>query len=225
MPLLTQARKFDGSSEAPATLPDPSDLRDLLAEKSLWQIYLKSSSVLRNQFNCIAIAVAAIALVGFAITNFMSAKPSLVDFRPLFSKWADSGIVYAATILGFLLAGFAVLFAVLRPDLAVRLRRVTRPGETLDELKLMFINFAGVFVYYTAFVFWCVVYLVAGGENGPMDMIGRYLSIISPSVPLAISHLAFVCWGMWFLVLVLKMKSFIYNLYQTLLLGLMDSMS
>lgn len=80
-----------------------------------------------------------------------------------------------------------------------------------------------MFVHYTAFLFWCILYLVVGGKDGPFEFIGRFLSIRAPLLPQVITHAVFVAWGMWFLVLVLKLKSFIYNLYQTLLLGMADS--
>lgn len=161
-------------------------------------------------------------MAGFALLHFVrfAAPTNRVDFPSLFSVWASMGLSYGATILGFLLAGFTVLFAVFRRDTVIALQQITRPGERLSELKLIFVTFIDVFVHYTTFLFWCVTYFVAGGNNGPFDLIGGYLSNLSPWLPRAITHIVFVFWGMWFLILVLKLKSFIYNLYQTLLLGM-----
>jgi hypothetical protein len=170
----------------------------------------------------------AILLVAFAVIRFVriihGTAPDRLDFASLFANWSSVGISYASTILGFLLAGFAVLFAVLRPSTAVLLRHIRRPGEKSDELKLLFVNFVGVFVQYTAFLFWCVVYMAAGSTDGAFDAAGRILSEWNEPIPVAITHAVFVIWGLWFVVLILSLKSFIYNLYQTLLLGLADAM-
>jgi hypothetical protein len=195
----------------------------LFAERNLWQLYRQSSPFYRNAFNRWAVIIVGVILMAFAITDFLGlaqTSTNRLDFSALFSMWAQTGLSYGATILGFLLAGFAVLFAVLRPHTVVALRQITRPGERLHELKLIFVTFVDVFVHYTAFLFCCVLYLIAGGNNGPFDLMGRYLAIVSPWIRPAIMHAAFVIWGLWFLVLVLKLKSFIYNLYQTLLLGM-----
>jgi hypothetical protein len=210
-----------------ATMPEHKDLADLFAERSLWELFRQSKAFYHNRFNCTVSVVIGSLIAGFAAVHFLhvgTTSTNRVDFPALFLMWANDGAVYGATILGFLLAGFAVLFAVLRPHTVIALRQITRPGESLYELKLIFVAFIDVFVHYTAFLFWCISYLVMGGKDGPFEFIGGLLSMVAPRLPVVITHAVFVVWGMWFLVLVLKLKSFIYNLYQTLLLGMADSL-
>ncbi|MGI8991370.1 MAG: hypothetical protein ACR2I2_17530 [Bryobacteraceae bacterium] len=210
-------------------MPERADgIGELFDERNLWQLYRQGKAIYHNPFNRIALIVAGILLAGFGIVHFFhlgSTRSNRLDFPALFSTWATNGIAYGATILGFLLAGFVVLFAVLRPHTVIALQQITRPGERLHELKLIMVTFVDVFVHYTTFLGWCIVYMIAGGENGPFDLLGSYLSVISASVPTAVTHLVFIAWGLWFLILVLKLKGFIYNLYQTLLLGMADSLS
>jgi len=222
MPLLTQSKTFEGS-EAPPGSEEATNHSDLFSETSLWDIYLKSRSVYRNRFNCVTLIACAVLLASFAIFDFVRDSEK-IDLRAIFAIWANVGLSYAATILGFLVAGFSVLFAVLRPETAALLRRIHREGEKLDELRLMFINFVSIFAHYASFIFWSVLYLIVGSANGPLELAWRYLHTIRDWLPFAVSHALFVIWALWFLVIVLKMKSFIYNLYQTLLLGLADSM-
>jgi hypothetical protein len=203
-------------------------LTGLLAERNLWQLYRQSTPFYRNPFNRFVSIATGSLLLGFAIVHFLglgTTRTSRVEFPALFSVWANAGVTYGTTILAFLLAGFSILFAVLRPTTIIALLKVTRPGAKIPELKLIFVAFVDVFVHYTAFLFWCIAYLVLGVKDGPFDFIGRLLSTVAiPAVPSAITHSLFVAWGMWFLVIVLKLKSFIYNLYQTLLLGMVDSL-
>ena len=203
---------------------DQEDFGALFAEKNLWQIFRQSKPFYHNsRFNAWSAILATIVLASFAIADLSGTRFAAygrLDLSDLFSTWAKTGISYAATILGFLLAGFAVLFAVLRPPTVLALRQIKRPGEQLSELKLIFVTFINVFVHYAAFVGWCVVYLIAGGTGGLFDITGRYLALFLPGIRPTIIHIVFVIWGLWFLLLVLKLKSFIYNLYQTLLLGM-----
>jgi hypothetical protein len=209
-------------------MPDHDLLSGLLAEGNLWELYRQSKPFYRNPFNRFVSIFAGGLVAGFAIVHFFglgTTRTSRMDFPALFSVWANAGVAYGTTILAFLLAGFSILFAVLRPRTVIALLQVTRPGSKIPELKLIFIAFVDVFVHYTAFLFWCIAYLVLGAKDGPFDFIGRLLSAAAiPAVPSALTHALFIVWGMWFLVIVLKLKSFIYNLYQTLLLGMVDSL-
>jgi hypothetical protein len=210
-------------------MPEHQDpLTAILAERNLWELYRQSKPFYHNPFNRLVSIVTGSLIAGFAVVHFSSlgtTRTSRVDFPSLFSTWANVGVAYGTTILAFLLAGFAILFAVLRPPTVIALLQVTRPGAIIPELKLIFVSFIDVFVHYTTFLFWCIAYLVLGGKDGPFDFIGRLLSAVAtPALPTAITHALFVAWGMWFLVIVLKLKSFIYNLYQTLLLGMVDSL-
>jgi len=204
--------------------PNP-DLSELFEERSLWEVYRKGPSILCNGFNC-AILFTTGALLGvYMFLHYFSILGAALklDFADLFANWASVGIAFTGTILGFLLAGFAVLFTVLQPQTLVGLHRITRPGQKLSDLKLLLFVFVDVFVHYIAFLFWCTVVLVFGAAKGPADWAGQLLGAWWPGLPSAISHVIFAGWGTWFVVLVLKLKSFVYNLYQTLLLGAADS--
>lgn len=205
--------------------PTP-DLSELFSERSLWEIYLKSPSVFRNPFNCAVLIATAALLAIFACIHFLSGPGYALrlNFAELFASWASAGISFAGTILGFLIAGFAVLFTVLRPQTLANLQQITRDGHDVCELKLLFFVFVDVFVHYVSFLFWCMVMVVFGAKNGPADWAGRLAGAWIPAVPEIVAHAVFAAWGTWFILLVLKLKSFIYNLYQTLLLGMADSL-
>lgn len=204
--------------------PTP-DLSGLFSEGSLWEIYRKSPSMLRSRFNRGVLFATAALLAIFAVKHFAagSDRTMQLNFDELFASWANVGISFAGTILGFLVAGFAVLFTVLQPQTLANLQLITRPGHKICELKLLFFVFVNVFVHYVSFLFWCMAVLVFGAKNGPADWAGRFAGAWYPALPQLVAHVIFAAWGTWFVLLVLKLKSFIYNLYQTLLLGIADS--
>jgi hypothetical protein len=206
--------------------PD-NDLSDLFNERSLWEIYCNGPSFIRNTFNLLVVIAVFVLLSVYAVIDTQAARTHSVpgiEFRDLFLGWAGVGISLASTILGFLIAGFAVLFTVFRPETVVRLQQIKRSGQRLSELKLLFFAFVDVFVHYIAFLFWCTVVIVVGSRHGPVDYVARSLGACWPLLPDVLCHILFVLWGTWFVLLVLKLKSFVYNLYQSLMLGMADSL-
>jgi len=202
------------------------DLSDLFKEKSLWQLYRQGPPFYTNAFNAWVTFGTLVMLSAFAGAHFLelSSHPeSAIESREVFLSWADIGISFTGTILGFLLAGFAVLFTLFKPETMLRLQQITRPGQKLPELKLLLCVFIDVFVHYLTFLFWCVIVLVVGYKNGPAALAARAISDICPAALSVLVHVITVLWGTWFVLLILKLKSFIYNLYQSLLLGVADA--
>ncbi|MDR3723877.1 MAG: hypothetical protein P4K83_05245 [Terracidiphilus sp.] len=93
----------------------------------------------------------------------------------------------------------------------------------MSELKLLFVIFVDIFVQYLALLFWSILASIFGGKTGPAMMLGLFLSKIHWMIPFCLLHAIFVVWGTWLVMLVLSLKSFIYNLYQSLALALVDS--
>ncbi len=203
-------------------------LNELLKEKSLWAVYKSAPSVLKNRFNRITLACTLAVLSIFAVLSYVTqlgrsyGLPTLNIFD-VFGKWAEVGIAYASTILGFLLAGFSVLFTLLKPSTALPLLLGKSEQPELSQLKFIFFVFIDVFVHYTAFLFWCFGFFVLGSRGGAFDWLYRWMAAILPNVARCSALIIFVCWGAWFVLLLLKLKSFIWNLYQVLLVSLADS--
>jgi hypothetical protein len=204
-----------------------ADFSGLFKEKNLWQIYRQGPPFYEGSaFNGWVVFGTLALLAAFACEHlwWQSGHPeSAIDPRDIFLSWANVGISFTGTILGFLLAGFAVLFTLFKPETLLRLQQVTRPGKKLPELKLLVCVFIDVFVHYLAFLFWCILVLVVGYKNGPATVVSRSLGTLCPAIPSLVTHAVLVLWGTWFVLLVVKLKSFIYNLHQSLLLAVADS--
>jgi hypothetical protein len=206
---------------------DAPDFSDLFEESSLWQLYRKSPSLWKSRFNTGAVGAAVLLLAAFAVLEYLGTADAVstrpINFLELFGMWATNGIAFAGTILGFLIAGFAVFCTLLRPSTLIALQKVRRPGEEHHELKLILLAFVGVFAQYIAFLMWCVVFSIIGGKNGPLDLLASSLGASYSRVAFLVTLATFVIWGAWWIVLILKLKSFIYNLYQSLLVGITDA--
>ena len=199
------------------------ELESLFNETSLFQVYRKAPSFFSNRFNsiclgCVALCLSALAILDFRVRDTTPPGHLLSTFM----AWASLGVSLAGTILGFLIAGFAVLCTVLRPQTMRALQRLENKQLGESELKYLFTLFIDVLVQYLALLFWS---LTASIVLSPI--VNNFISIASrfnPLIPPLASHVLFVIWGSWLIALVLVLKSFIYNLYQSLLLGLADTM-
>jgi hypothetical protein len=202
------------------------NLDELFAENSLFEIYRKSPSFFSNSFNGWAITITVVCLVLFASVHLFC--PSIREtfkfpFADTFTLWANTGAALAGTILGFLIAGFAILCTVLRPQTMIALQRIPNKRYGQSELKLLFVLFVEVLVQYLTLLLISIVAMLIGGKFGPAALLGAYLARIHWMIPFTLLHVCFVAWGALFVVVILTLKSFVYNLYSTLLLGIADA--
>jgi hypothetical protein len=201
------------------------DFGELFREKNLYRIFRNSPSSLGTRFNRRVVWTTAVMLFAFSALHAfipLIRNKYPFPFADTFALWANAGLGLASTILGFLIAGFAVVCTILRPRTVLALQRLRNKEHGMSELKLMFVIFGNVFVQYLALLFWSIVVLVFGGKNGPAEGMGLILSKIHWMVPFCLLHLLFVLWGTWLIALVLALKSFVYNLYQSLAMALAD---
>jgi hypothetical protein len=207
---------------------DPSsvaDLDDLFSEKSLFRIYRLAPSFFSNRFNTVVATSTFCLLACFSVAHICVPRlrdTVAIQFSDTFSSWANAGVSLAGTILGFLIAGFAILCTILRPETMLILHKLTNKTYGMSELKLLFVVFVDVFVQFLALLFWSVAVLVFGGKQGPAAVLGAQLARLHWLIPFCLLHAIFTLWGTWFVALILTLKSFIYNLYQSLLLSLAD---
>lgn len=203
-----------------------ADLDDLFNEKSLFAIFRLAPSFFSNAFNVVVAIGTFCLLASFSIAHISIVwmRVSItIPFADTFASWANVGASLAGTILGFLIAGFAILCTILRPETMLALHRLRNKKYGVSELKLLFVIFAEVFVHFLALLFWSIFVIVFGGKQGPVSMLGGQLAKVNWLIPFCLLHVVFTLWGTWFVVLILSLKSFIYNLYQSLLLSLADA--
>lgn len=205
---------------------DDIDLISLLGDESLYEAYKAAPSLFSNNFNavvwCVTTGLLFLCMAAHLLCRAVR-DVFAIPFVDLFGVWANAGITLSATILGFVIAGFAVLCTVLRPQTLIALHQIPNPRYGKSQLRLLFLEFVVVVVQYLMLLFVSVVATVVGGKNGPAVMFGVALARADWHIPFALAHLILVAWGGLFLLAVLSLKSFSFNLYSTLLLGLVDA--
>ena len=81
-----------------------------------------------------------------------------------------------------------------------------------SRLKLLFISFVEVLVQYLTLLTVSLAVMIFGGKARPAAMLGAYLAKLSWFIPLAMLDLFFVAWGAFFIMVILTLKFFVFNL-------------
>ena len=201
------------------------DWRDqLFEERSLSSVFVRSPGLFHSHFNQVAmiLVVTAVFLLLFYSYNGLvdesSDVPAVVD---VIISWSEIGTTISASILGFLLAGFAIFASVTRPALFANLARIEKANTGLSELKYAFFSFMNVFIHYVSFLSFCLIvslsleFLVADSAN--------WQFLPGDVEKIRISYVIFILvYSIWITVLILKLKSVIWNVYQIVLLSIAD---
>lgn len=131
---------------------------------------------------------------------------------------AETGFTFTTAILGFLITGFSVFSSITRPEIFAALAKLPHTDGDISRLKFIFFNFLLVFIHYVAFLGLSIaVIIVASGLPSPVAHIirlkicgwdGAIYCLIVFATSVTIGWLAF---------LVMLLKSFIWNIYQAVL--------
>jgi hypothetical protein len=189
---------------------------DLLREKSLWDVYLLSWK-LRFPWGCFVPSV-LLALLLFFYSAFISEET--IDFAHQAKLIVDFGFGYAASILGFLIAGFTVFVSLTNPRLFVKMSTVGREGSSLSWLKETFAIFMHVFAHYFSFLVALILVKLLTLPGG----IVPHLVLTYASDPVEwkrlISTTGLAFFGGWLFYVSLLLGRFIFNTYHTCMLSI-----
>jgi hypothetical protein len=199
----------------------------LLSKKNLTQIYIAGPRFWTNTFNTSVLAIVLVFLVVFSVLDLDYPKglgASGFAIGETVRMWAAQGFTLTMTIVAFLIAGFTVLATITKPALFVELAQVLHRDDDgketgLTELEYIFFAFINVFVHYLAFLLLSTFLVLFGTPNGPLAMVSFGLrSVLAPKSFALLFHVLFVAMGTWFISLILRLKSFIWNVYQVVLI-------
>lgn len=189
--------------------------RELTEEKNLWQIYVLSRRISHSKFNRVCLILGVVLMMVHVITTTESTR----DMAERVLKWSELGFGFALSTLGFLIAGFTVFATLSKPSLLLEMARQTHADSGLSYLKYNFFMFFRVFIYYLVFSGMCLSFMILAQPEGFIsqlihwcqgpDLIKRYLVCV-----------AMVLIASGFLLLLLQLKSFTFNIYHSVMTSL-----
>lgn len=197
-------------------IPDSEALDDLLKERNLFQLWKASRVIERNKFNNLTSILVGAALMGYCFLSRIDAS----QLAKISREWSDAGFNFAASILGFLIAGFTISATLNRPELYALMARRRYRVTGLSYLKDQFFRLIRTFIAYMGFASVCLSIKIFGFPHGPVSLaVGLLPDSISETAGLAIARLSFVWLGAHFCFVLLSLHPFIFNVYQLVLTG------
>ena len=194
------------------------DREELLAERSLFDVY-KIARL--NESNRVNVAIALTA-------TFISAIYCLIDReRPdivlgLIRQLVGDAITFSASILGFLIAGFTI-FVTGKPEVFQMMAKVQYDNTRVSYLKYNLSIFMVVFIHYLSFTVLSFFIRIFCGPGGPAYILlkicqlppERFIHLRSASI-----FIAFVLLTGWFFYIIMLLKSFVFNVYHSVMTGI-----
>jgi hypothetical protein len=199
-----------------SNVPERFGPEDLLVERGLFDIYKKCKRLPRGWFNSAASGVVAVALIAHMLMTTADASQIAQYVRSLL----DVGLGFAASILGFLLAGFAIFATMTKPALLVKMARTPYKDTGLSYLKVNYFALMEVFIVYSWFVAACFLgklFLIPGGS---ICFALEHLHADVPTIKVYLAKAAYVLLGTAFIYLVLLLSCFIFNVYHIVMTGI-----
>lgn len=184
----------------------------LMDEKSLWTIYVKARRIPFSSFNFWMTFIVFILVV----LQYCMLEISLDEKLKIVREFSTMALGVVVSVLGFILAGFTIFATISQPDMLVAMSKHRHEKSQLSFLKNNFFIFMRVFIYYLAYTVFCLLVIVFAIKGGLIHKIVQ-LSPISWKITEWLVGMAYVTLytGMFFLLM--QLKSFIYNVYHTVM--------
>lgn len=130
----------------------------------------------------------------------------------------------ALAILGFLITGFAIFASVTNRKLFSTLAQIPyKPDGVptgISRLQFVFFNFLNAFSVYISLLAITAVLLLAFSPASPLDRLNSAFSSAFPRIAMTTNFFAMGFLIVWFVSAFLRLKSFVWNLYQAVLLSI-----
>lgn len=184
------------------------DPKELTEEKSLWDVYLLSRRIRSSRFNTVVTILTIIGLFIYSFWFQTDIAALLGEVRML----ANLTLNLSATILGFLIAGFTIFATLSKPRMLLKMMEVMHKPTGMKFLKYNFIAFMRVFIYYLGIMAIAIIIILVGNKNG----IAYRFAMCFPDGEIVGCNLikaTYVIIGTSLMLLVLLLKTFIFNIY------------
>lgn len=195
---------------------------DLFEAKSFAELYRTARAhVAVRRTTVMVAAVFLIAIVpvilGFAgAWSPLSVKVIVTGIRTV----TTLGVAFATSILGFLVSGFALFFAITRSDVLVLLAGVPHQKSNISHLQFILYSFMYVFLHY---IIYLGVTLAVSATLSPGSVLTGAAAFLRDQAPCEFRMAATLMFGVsaaWLMFILLLLKTFIWNLFQTVLIAI-----
>lgn len=127
---------------------------------------------------------------------------------------------YTTSILGFLIAGFAIFTSITKPIIFIHLAKIPHDSDgQINKLQFVFFNFITAFINFLGLMIFSFAIILLERLIDNLNV--EFLSIFKNNLFLTtITYLLFLSYITWVASSFLKLKSFISNSYQAIVLAI-----
>jgi hypothetical protein len=145
------------------------------------------------------------------ITAFRFSVPTEVVLRDT-RKWAEIGLSYAITTLGFLIAGYTIFATIADPKMMLAMMEHTDKETGLPTLKVNHIKFMKVLIDY---IIWIFIYILVVLFGQPEGLASHLVSSLpnGDCIRDVLSRVAYVVIGASFAYLLMMLQGYVFNIY------------
>ena len=188
-------------------------------EKDLGEVYRRARRIgsTWENFGVAVLVGLLLGLLAIADWRYSLEMLPLNALRTLLGQIADIGFALTTAILGFLIAGFSIFASITRPKIFVGLAMLDHEDTGISRLQFIFFNFLLVFIHYLAFLGVSIV-LKIGLPLAPTVV--KLIDEGFPSAEMTVWWISVALCALllgWLGFLVMLLKSFIWNIYQAIL--------
>lgn len=188
---------------------DPSELTQ---EKSLWDVFKLSLNIQPNNIQLFVLISTALLLYSNAFFLESNITILLNDMR----QWASIGFSFSITTLGFLITGFTIFATLAKPKMLLKMMDHYNEKYKMPTLKYNLVVFMNVFIGYIVLSMIYVLIILLGQEGGLISNSFVYFTEIA-SYKICIIKISYIFIGTSFMYLLLLLKSFVFNIYATIM--------
>jgi hypothetical protein len=210
------------SSNVSKTSSEPS--LEIIAEpkqlsngaKSLCGVWIKSFGFSLSPFNVIVLAVVVLILSLYVRAYSISTTELANSVR----LWADLGMNFSLSVLGFLIAGFTIFATITKPALFIRMAQKTCDDFKINYFHYIFFTFLRVFAEFLAFYGLCLAIKMLAAPSGILSSFVMRIDSDAFDPKRTLACVGLIGVGTFFVYVLLETKSFIWNIYTVLIMSI-----
>ena len=191
------------------------DPKELTQEKNLWDIYKESRKIPHSSFNRNTTVLVLILVI---LESFFTSQP-ISETTNFVRELSQMGLAITLSTLGFLLAGYTIFSTVTNPRLSLQMAGIDHKESGLSYIKHNNFIFLRVFIYYLAFAIFCLFIVLMGHHGGLVPLIVS-LAPNPEIVKILLVKTAYVLMFTGYYFLLMQLKSFIFNIYHSVMTSL-----
>ncbi len=191
----------------------------LFQDHSLWDVFRNSFSLAENKFDVIIKIIVALILGTIPFALYFAKTDLFPQANVALKDWANIGLTYTVGILGFLIAGFTIFFTITRIEVFVGLSKLCHKTKKMSQLQFVVYSFLRVFIFHLSLLLVSIAILMSKGFLQIIASNFLNLESVLQAKKMFVA-LLLPCVGLLIVVSVLQLKTFVWNLYQSILISL-----